>query len=73
MTTTNQNSECEVLGCAKPRSGEVLQFRPVGHALHEGTFLYRFCTDHTDVHRNEPGYTIVEWDAKALRFKAVSA
>lgn len=68
MTTTSTEKFCEILHCYEPQSGETLQFRPPGHARHEGTFLYRFCAEHTDKHRHDTGYTVVVWDKKTLRF-----
>lgn len=52
---------CDMLYCGKPVVG-TLEFRPPGHALHEGTILYLVCADHLAAHADEPGYRQVRWE-----------
>jgi hypothetical protein len=61
-----------MLHCGRPVV-TTLRFRPPGHALHEGTFLYAVCGEHADKYRGEPGYTEVRWDTASMTHVAVTA
>ena len=58
---------CDMLHCVGQRQ-HTLQFRPPGHASHEGTFLYHVCDAHLAQYEGEPGYRSVTWDADRLRY-----